>query len=331
VTRPRFRLYNLTLVLTLLAVAAGCGEIDPEADSRIEAGQQPEGRILFAANGDIHLWDGSAEQITDYGNASSPAWSPGGEQFLFVRSGDAYSDLALAEASSGTGQRLTGNQPGLTPGTPEYLDNVAWALDPVWSPSGNGVAYVSDAGTDRNFLWHRGSATGDPWRVPCSQRYNDNVERPHFSPDGTKIVFAQRSSSEADLNRWMELRICDLNSGELTELVTGDQQNSSFFPRWSPDGEWIAFTRRVEGSTDIWVVSADGGDAVKLTEEGDVTAPEWSPDGDFIAYFDPDGTSFRAAVIEFSVGDDGEPTASDPETLFSEDGVDPTSGMSWAE
>jgi TolB protein len=237
----------------------------------------------------------------------------------------------LAESDSGVGQRVTSNQPDFTPGTEDYLNRVAWALDPVWSPSGNGIAYVSDAGTSRNFLWHRSGATSDPWLVPCSQRHNDNVERPDFSPDGTKIVFAQRTSSQSDLNRWMELRICDLNTGELADLMTGENNDASFFPRWSPDGEWIAFIRRVDNSSDVWVIPAEGGDPVQLTEEGDVTAPEWSPDGNHIAFLDPDGRTFRAAVIEFTVDDDGQPSTSDPETLFTADNIEPTSGLSWAE
>lgn len=330
--KHRRRTITIILVMiTLVLGVAGCGEMDAEADPRVEAAAADEGRILFAANGDIHVWDGSATQLTEYGDASSPAWSHNGQQFLFVRTGDAYSDLVLSDADSGVGQRVTGNQPGSTPGTEAYLDRVAWALDPAFSPTGVGVAYVSDAGTTNNFLWHRRSATGDPWRVPCSQRHNDNVERPDFAPTGTRIVFAQRMSGQADLNRWMELRVCDLNSDERTDLTSGGPEDSSFFPRWSPDGEWIVYVRRIEGQSDIWVMPADGGEPTRMTELGDVTAPEWSPSGDFIAFFDPDGNSFRAAVIEFNVDGNGTPTASDPETLFREDGIDPASGMSWTD
>jgi TolB protein len=330
VTCFRFRRTPVVLLAIVLLVLAGaCGAMDAEADPRLQIGAEPTGRILFAASGDIHVWDGETRKLTDYGDASSPAWSHTGDQFIFVRTGDAFSDLLLANSDTGVGQRLTGNEPGFTPGTPEYLARVAWALDPAWSPTGNGITYVSDAGTDKNFLWHRGSATGDPWRVPCSQRRNDNVERPHFAPDGVRIVFAQRATGQSDLNRWMELRVCDLNTGEMTELITGNPDDSSFFPRWSPNGEWIAFVRRIEGRSDIWVMPASGGEPIQLTHEGDVTAPEWSPDGNLIAFFDPDGTSFKAVFVEFQVDENGHPSASDPETLFTESAIDPTSGMSW--
>lgn len=322
----------LTLMLALFAVmtAAACGEMDPNADPRL--GQaDPSGRILFAAGGNIHLWDGSIQQLTDVGNASSPEWGADGQQYMFVRRGDAFSDLAIGNVETGGVQNLTSNQPNLTPGTDEYLDQVLWTLDPTWAADGSGVAYVSDAGTESNFLWYLPSLEESPWRVPCSQRRNDNVERPDFSPDGSQVVFAQRSSNQQDLERWMELRICDLNTGEMTELVEGEAGDAAFFPRWSPDGEWIAFVRRLEGGTDIWVVPAEGGDPVQLTEMADVTAPEWSPDGSQLAFMDPDGASFRAMYVDFQVDENGNPSVSDPAELFDVDGIDAPSGLSWTE
>ena len=329
-TKRRSYIYAFVFGVLITLVLAGCGEMDSEADPRVQIGSEPEGRILFAADGDIHMWNGSSsERITDVGDASSPAWSSNRTQYMFVRTGDAYSDLILANINTGEMRNVTGNQPGFTPGTPDYLSQVAWAMDPVFSPAGTALAYVSDVGTDKNFLWHRSSVDTDPWRVPCSQRTYDNVERPDFSPDGSQVVFAQRSSGPADLNRWMDIKICDLNTGELTVLTEGDVDEASFYPRWSPDGEWIAFVRRLDGQSNIWVMPAEGGDAIQLTDEGDVTAPEWSPDGNFIAFLDPEGSSFRAAYIEFDVGANGTPSASDSSTLFNEDGLDGPSGLSW--
>lgn len=52
-------------------------------------------------------------------------------------------------------------------------------------------------------------------------------------------------------------------------------------PDWSPDGSRIAFSMR----GDIWTVSADGGEAVALTEgPAYYFEPAWSPDEDSIAF-----------------------------------------------
>ena len=46
----------------------------------------------------------------------------------------------------------------------------------------------------------------------------------------------------------------------------------------SPDGEWLAFSATLEGDTDIYLASRDGGWA-PITTSGDATAPTWGPGG----------------------------------------------------
>ena len=51
-------------------------------------------------------------------------------------------------------------------------------------------------------------------------------------------------------------------------------------PRFSPDGQWIAFTSNRMGNNDVFVVSAAGGEPRQLTYfSGDDQALYWAPDG----------------------------------------------------
>ena len=52
------------------------------------------------------------------------------------------------------------------------------------------------------------------------------------------------------------------------------------FPKFSPDGKWIAFTGEYDGNADVFVVPAAGGDPKRLTYHpgGDMVLG-WSPDG----------------------------------------------------
>jgi TolB protein len=323
------RVTPLVVLIGALLILASCGEIDPEADPRFQAGAQPQGRILYVSNNDIYLWDGDTHRITNLGDASLPAWAPDGEQFLFVRTGDAYSDLALGNVSTLNVTRLTNNEPPFTPGTLDYINQVMWVLDPVWSRDGSGFAFVSDRGTVKNFLWYQPGLENDAVRVRSSTVNGDNVEKPDFSPDGNRVVYAQRTSSQTDLARWMSLWISDLITGELIELYDSDGEGSSFYPRWSPDGEWIAFIHRVDEQSNLWIVPADGGDPIQLTDEGGITGPAWSPDGQQIAFVRQDGGRFRVAYVDLTFDEDGNPRAGDVNDLFSADGIHAQSGLSW--
>jgi hypothetical protein len=74
--------------------------------------------------------------------------------------------------------------------------------------------------------------------------------------------------------------------------VPTDGESGDFYPRWSPDGSAIAFTRVTNLSGDnqaaqLFVMAADGGGPHALTppssSRGDVT-PVWSPDGHSLAF-----------------------------------------------
>jgi dipeptidyl aminopeptidase/acylaminoacyl peptidase len=87
-------------------------------------------------------------------------------------------------------------------------------------------------------------------------------------------------------------------------------------PVFSPDGKLIAYTisewdrkenRRV---SHIWLVSADGGRATKLTngEKGE-SAPQWSPDGSRIAFIADRDKGAQVWVIPFDGGEADKLTA----------------------
>ena len=56
-------------------------------------------------------------------------------------------------------------------------------------------------------------------------------------------------------------------------------------PRFSPDGQLIAFTSDRGGGDNIWVMNADGSGVRQITRENFrlLNAPTWSPDGQYIA------------------------------------------------
>jgi len=55
------------------------------------------------------------------------------------------------------------------------------------------------------------------------------------------------------------------------------------FPRFSPDGEWIAFNSNRMGNTDVWVIPVAGGEPRQLTfHTTSDNIKYWTPDGEGI-------------------------------------------------
>jgi serine/threonine protein kinase len=73
-------------------------------------------------------------------------------------------------------------------------------------------------------------------------------------------------------------------------------------PSWSPDGRFISFARSASGSSDIYVMPVDGGEAVARAQgTGDQVGARWSPDGTLLAYVSTE----RPGTSIFLVAPDG--------------------------
>jgi hypothetical protein len=74
--------------------------------------------------------------------------------------------------------------------------------------------------------------------------------------------------------------------------LTSTSEVDEYQPSWSPDGKYIVYVgvvSRSEGTTfwqDLFIVNAETGEAIQLTETPDAfeSLPSWSPDGEKIAY-----------------------------------------------
>lgn len=68
-------------------------------------------------------------------------------------------------------------------------------------------------------------------------------------------------------------------------------------PRWSPDGESLAFLKRVAGSTQIYTVGLEGGSAIRLTDApSDIDDMAWSGPRTVIYKTKADGEAAQEAI-----------------------------------
>lgn len=74
-----------------------------------------------------------------------------------------------------------------------------------------------------------------------------------------------------------------ITGGNASRLTTS--QGAISFPKFSPDGKWIAFTSTDEGSSDVYIMPSIGGPIKRLTYfAGDNHVLGWSLDGEFIIF-----------------------------------------------
>jgi Tol biopolymer transport system component len=111
---------------------------------------------------------------------------------------------------------------------------------------------------------------GDPeWVTTGSRRWSS----PDPSPDGRIVAFYSLVQPEGDLY------VVGADATGLRQ-VTGGDSTVDRVPRWSPDGNWIAFFSNRKGSVQLWKIRPDGSELTQLTEAaGSVRVPVWSPDG----------------------------------------------------
>lgn len=117
------------------------------------------------------------------------------------------------------------------------------------------------------------------------------VFNPKISPDGKRVVYEVQKTNWEENSFERNLWIGEVASGETHTLTTA--KKSSTNPAWSPDGKWIAFLSdrpgqfagTAEGKRQLYVISADGGEAQQVTKlENDVNDFEWAPDSKRIAF-----------------------------------------------
>jgi Tol biopolymer transport system component len=147
---------------------------------------------------------------------------------------------------------------------------------PNWSPDGRMIAFHSIRAGNRDIFVMLNDGT------QLQQITHDTTQKfcPGWSPDGNQIAFYSDRSGR------QEIYVVSKISGS---SKWGAPRQISFeggvYPRWSPDGFWIAY-----GGNGLRVVSPKGGSTRVLVSADDSTKiphplfPEWSPDSRTVYY-----------------------------------------------
>jgi Tol biopolymer transport system component len=171
---------------------------------------------------------------------------------------------------------------------------------PNWTPDGKALIYNQEG---RLYRFDLSSRAAEPINTGVATRNNnDHV----LSFDGRTIGISNNAPEDSGASIVYTVPV----TGGAPKRITA--RGPSYLHGWSPDGRWLVYTGERDKEFDIYRISADGGDEIRLTNtRGLDDGPEYSPDGEHI-YFNsvrsgrmqiwrmrPDGTDQR------QVTDDG--------------------------
>lgn len=146
------------------------------------------------------------------------------------------------------------------------------------------------------------------------------VSDPQISPDGQWVAYSVTASDHAKDKQITHLWMASWD-GKRSIPLTNSQQ-SEHTPRWSPDGQSLAFLSSRgsdDAPTQLWVLDRAGGEARILTGfNGDVIDYDWSPDGKRLALIVADEDPAKAPGMK----DKTPPPIVIDRYFFKEDGND---------
>jgi len=231
------------------------------AFSRPHPGQVP-GVSLYAMNP-----DGQAETGIDrrFWDNWEPALAPDGEQVAFVSSRNNRGwEIYIMDGSGPDPDSL---QPLTCDRIPQDLDK--WG--PAWSPDGSRIAFVVQPDAASN---GEDAGSADIWVIEvesgdCTRLTDDGFmnKRPAWR-DNQNLAFVSNRDGGFDI---YAMNVDD--PGRLANLTASPRADEDYVA-WSPDGNWLAFSRQVDGHDEIFVMTAQGEHLTNLTQNA---ADDWDP------------------------------------------------------
>lgn len=236
-------------------------------------------------------------RLTSGKHDSQPRWSPDGSRLAFIRAGQ-KDDSGKPKPAQIALLSMTGGEARIITDLPKG------AANPVWSPDGKRIAFLSSTTPDEFKKAQQAKAASKPEEQGTKQDAKPEAKKDDSTPEGehesdvhviSRAVYRSNDEGYLDFKHHDHIWIIDVPAGfdenpMPLQLTSGDYDEGEIV--WTPDGSRLYFaTSRIDepyyelGSTDIYSVPASGGSPEKLTTVSmDIGDFALSPDGRRIAF-----------------------------------------------
>jgi Tol biopolymer transport system component len=238
----------------------------------------PDGKtIAFDLLGDLYtmpITGGTATCIrSGLAWEVQPRFSPNGQQILFTSDAGGGDNIWVMQKDGSKSKQITKESFRL-------LNNAAWM------PDGNYIVarkhFTSGRSLGAGEMWMYHISGGDGLQLTKKKNDQQDVNEPVVSPDGRYVYFSEDmyggGSFQYNKNpnkQIFAIRRYDREEGKVEDITGGS--GGACRPQLSPDGQWLAFVRRVETKTVLFLHNLASGDEFSLYDGLDKDQQEaWS-------------------------------------------------------
>ena len=150
-------------------------------------------------------------------------------------------------------------------------------FDPVWSPGGDAIAFLSDRGNEQGEGRFVFVMKADGSGVTQLSSMPDSAW-PDWSPAGSQIAYGHNGD------------IYVINSDGSGETNLTNSEDNDVQPKFSPDGQRIAWIKNSGNGNAINIMNTDGSNPQQITTGGEIHDLEWAVDGRIFTHWSqPEG------------------------------------------